>query len=231
MSGKQAKPACSSIITRLKSLSRPENLEGMARFGINTGTALGINIPSLRRLAKETGKDHALALSLWKTGIHEARILAALVDDPAQVTEQQMEDWVRDFDSWDICDGSCGNLFDKTPFAIRKALAWSRRKEEYIKRACFVLMATLSVHDKKAPDKTFLRFLPYIKREAVDSRNYVKKAVNWALRQIGKRNTRLLKSAIRTANEISRMESSSARWIASDALREFKKRNSARKSI
>jgi len=213
-----------AIIRKLKTLSRPENLEGMARFGINTGNALAVSLPILRKMAREIGKDHALALSLWKTAIHEARILAALVDDPAKVTEQQMESWARDFDSWDICDGSCGNLFDKTPFAIRKALEWSRRKEEYVKRAGFVLMATLSVHDKKAPDRTFLRFLPYIKREADDSRNYVKKAVNWALRQIGKRNRRLMKVAVKTANEIKRMESSSARWIAADALREFKEK-------
>jgi len=213
---------CARIITRLKSLSRPENLEGMARFGINTSKAFAVSIPALRSMAKEIGKNHTLALSLWKTEIHEARILAALIDDPHAVTEKQMESWVRDFDSWDVCDGCCGNLFDKTPFARHKAFEWSRRSEEYVKRAGFVLMATLSVHDKKATDKVFLSFLKPIKREAGDNRNYVKKAVNWALRQIGKRNPSLCKHAIRTAEEISSMESSSARWIAADALRELR---------
>ena len=215
-------PECSKIVVRLKSLSRPENLKGMARFGIDTSKALAISIPTLRKMAKLYKKKHLLALTLWKTGIHEARILATMIDDPVSVTEKQMESWVRDFYSWDVCDQCCSNLFDKTSFARKKAFEWSKRKEEYIKRAGFTLMATLSVHDKKAPDKVYIDFFKPIKREAGDSRNYVKKAVNWALRQIGKRNPSLKKHAIRTAEEISKMNTPSARWIASDALREFK---------
>ena len=213
---------CAEIIAQLKSLSRPENLEGMARFGINVSNALGISIPNLRRIAKETGKNHKLALQLWKTNIHDARILASMIDDPALVTGKQMEQWVACFNSWDLCDQCCSNLLDKTALARKKSLEWSKRSEEYVKRAGFTLMATLAVHDKKAKDIFFIKLLPHIKRGATDKRNYVKKAVNWTLRQIGKRNKSLHKHAIRTAKEISRMESSSARWIASDALRELK---------
>lgn len=198
----------------------------MARFGIDTSNALAISIPVLRKMARELKPDHGLALALWKTGIHEARILATMVDDPAAVTEKQMEKWVRDFYSWDVCDQCCSNLFDKTPFARKKAFEWSSRNEEFVKRAGFTLMATLSVHDKESPDKAFLEFLKPIRREAGDARNYVKKAVNWALRQIGKRNPSLKKHAIRTAAEIRNMNIPSARWIASDALRELKSHQS-----
>jgi 3-methyladenine DNA glycosylase AlkD len=160
----------------------------MARFGIQTSKALGISIPQLRDIAKRLRTNHELAQKLWKTGLHEARILASMIDDPEKVSEEQMERWAADFDSWDVVDSCCGNLFDETEFAIRKAHEWSKRKEEYIKRAGFVLMAEMAVHDKKASDKTFLDFLPVIVRESSDERNFVKKAVNWALRQIGKRN-------------------------------------------
>jgi 3-methyladenine DNA glycosylase AlkD len=172
-------------------------------------------------MAKKFCRDHVMALQLWRTGIHEARILAGMIDDPALVDEDQMEDWAKDFDSWDIVDGSCGNLFDKTPFAVKKAHEWSARKEEYVKRAGFVLMAELAVHDKNAPNSTFQEFLPLIVREASDERNFVKKAVNWALRQIGKRNAMLNGAAIRTCKQLQRIDSKSARWIASDALREL----------
>jgi 3-methyladenine DNA glycosylase AlkD len=220
---------CAAIIRKLKSLSRPGNLAGMARYGINTKRALGVNMPVLRSMARKFRRDHALALSLWKTGIREARILAALVDDPKCITEKQMEQWVRNFDSWDICDGCCGSLFDRTEFAVRKAFEWSRRKQEYVKRAGFVLMATLSVHDKKAPDRVFLDFLKPIEREASDNRNYVKKAVNWALRQVGKRNPALRTAAMRTARRIRQIDSPSARWIAADALRELQARKKGNK--
>ncbi len=169
----------------------------MSRFGIQTSKALGVSIPQIRDLAKKIGIDHELAQQLWITGIHEARILATMVDDPAKVSEGQMDKWALDFDSWDVVDGCCGNLFDKTKFAIGKAHEWSKRKEEYVKRAGFVLMAELAVHDKKASNKTFLDFLPVIVREASDERNFVKKAVNWAVRQIGKRNSALNAAAIR----------------------------------
>jgi len=209
------------ILKQLKSMSDPEAVAGMARFGISHRNALGVSIPDLRKMAKQTGKNRLLAQQLWRSGIHEARILAGMIDDPALVTEEQMERWVKDFDSWDLCDQCCSNLFDKTDFAYQKAVEWSSRDEEFVKRAGFVLMACLAVHDKKAEDKKFERFFSVIKREAADDRNFVRKAVNWALRQIGKRNLRLNRKGIRTANEIQRIDSKSARWIASDALREL----------
>jgi 3-methyladenine DNA glycosylase AlkD len=209
------------ILKQLKSLSDPKAVAGMARFGINPENAYGVSIPNLRRMAKQIGRDHLLALRLWNSGIHEARILASMIDPPEMVTEEQMDNWVKDFDSWGVCDQCCSNLFDKTKFAHKKAIEWSKRREEFVKRAGFVLMATLAVHDKEAGDKEFLKFLPIIKREATDERNFVKKAVNWALRQIGKRNLSLNKMAIQTAKEIQKMDSRAARWIASDALREL----------
>lgn len=212
---------CNDILENLKSLSNPKAVEGMARFGINTARAYGISIAILRKMARETGRDHDLAQELWASDIHEAQILASIIDDPAKVTEAQMENWVRCFDSWDLCDQCCQNLFASTIFAYRKAVEWSSNDREFIKRAGFVLMARLAFSDKKASDSQFERFLPIIKRESADDRNYVKKAVNWALRQIGKRNARLRQKAIETARELQQTDSRSARWIASDALREL----------
>lgn len=209
------------IIRKIESLADPAAVKGMTRFGINPENTYGVSIPTLRKMAKETGKDHALAQQLWVSGSHEARLLAAFIDRPEMVTEAQMESWVSDFDSWDVCDQCCGNLFDRTEFAHRKAIEWSEREEEFVKRAGFVLMATLSVHDKKADDEAFIKFLPIIKREATDGRNFVKKAVNWALRQIGKRNPDLNRAAIATAEEIRQNDAKSARWIAADAIREL----------
>ena len=209
------------IIDKLNALSNPESIAGMRRFGIQSKKMLGVSIPNLRSLAKEIGKNHSLAIQLWNSGIHEAQILASMIDELDLVTVKQMEDWVNDFDSWGICDQCCNNLFYKTRFAYQKAVEWSKRKEEYVKRAGFVLMAVLAVHDKRADDKTFLSFLPIIKREADDDRNYVKKSVNWALRQIGKRNRILTRAAIETARKIQLQNSKSARWIAADALREL----------
>ena len=209
------------VLKKLKSLANPESVKGMARFGIKSENAYGISIPNLRKLAKQIGKNQALALQLWSSGVHEARILAGMVDDPEQVTESQMEHWVNDFDSWDVCDQCCSNLFDKTVFAYLKAIEWSERKEEFVKRAGFVLMAVLAVHDKAADDDQFAQFFPIIKREATDERNFVKKAVNWALRQIGKRNRVLNQAAIDVGQEIKTIDSKAARWIAGDALREL----------
>jgi 3-methyladenine DNA glycosylase AlkD len=209
------------VLKKLKSMSNPKNVEGMARFGINPKNTYGVSMPEIRRLAKEIGKDHSLAQKLWSSGIHEARLVAGLVDNAEDVTEEQMDKWVKDFDSWDICDQVCMNLFDKTKFAYRKVEEWSKRKEEFVKRAAFAMMASLAVHDKKAKDDAFLRFLPIIKRETIDERNFVRKAVNWALRQIGKRNKTLNKLAIQTAKEILKIDSKTARWIASDAIREL----------
>jgi len=212
---------CKEIPNKLKSLSDSQAVEGMARFGINPHNTYGVSIPDVRSIAKECGRDHALAKKLWESGIHEARILACMIDKPEEVTERQMENWVKNFDSWDVCDQCCSNLFDKTEYAYSKAFEWSRRNEEFVKRAGFVLMATLAVHDKKAADGEFLKFLPVVKREATDERNFVRKAVNWALRQIGKRNASLNNAAVKTAEEIQRMNPKSAKWIASDALREL----------
>jgi 3-methyladenine DNA glycosylase AlkD len=212
---------CGEVIAEMRSLARPETLAGMARYGIVTERALGISIYDLRPLARRIGTDHWLAAELWQTGIHEARILAAYVDDPAAVDEAQLERWVADFDSWDVCDQVCSGLFDRTAAAWTKAVEWAARDEEFVKRAAFVLMAALSVHDKRAGDARFLELLPLIEREAGDDRNFVKKAVNWALRQIGKRNAALNAAAVATARQIAAQSSRSARWIAADALREL----------
>lgn len=210
-----------AVLTRLESLSNLQNKERMAKIGINTDHALGISLYALRPLAKEIGKDHELAKKLWISGIHEARILSSMIAAPDKVTEDLMENWVRDFDSWDVCDQVCSNLFDRTPFAYKKAVEWSKRNEEFVKRSGFVLMATLSVHDKQAEDHDFEQFFPIIIHEATDERNFVKKAVNWALRQIGKRNLWLNTKTITIAKELKNIDSKSARWIASNALREL----------
>lgn len=209
------------ILSRLRALKNSENLEGMARYGINTQQALGISIYELRRIAKGVEPSHALAEELWATGIHEARLLASYIERPEWVSEDQMERWVTGFDSWDICDQVCG-LFEATLFSYAKVFEWSCRPEEFTKRAAFAMIAGLAVHDKKADHEKLAQFFPLIVREATDERNYVKKAVNWALRNLGKRDTELNRLAILTAREIQQINSKSARWIASDALRELK---------
>jgi len=209
------------ILKRLKSLSDPRAVEGMAKYGITPERTYGVSIPNLRKIAKEIGKDHELAQKLWESDIRETRILASMIDNPETVTEEQMEEWVKDFDYWEICDQCCQNLFIKTDFAYQKAVDWSGRDEEFIKRAGFALMAWLAFKDKKAKDEQFEKFFPIIKREATDNRNFVKKAVNWALRQIGKRNIALNMKAIETAKEIQKIESKSAKWIAQDAIKEL----------
>jgi len=209
------------IIQELKALSSPLYLEGMKRFGIDSSKAIGVSIPRIRKLAKSVKKDHSLALKLWDTNLHEARIMASLIDDPKQVTPQQMDAWVKDFHSWDLCDQVCGNLFHRTPFAMEKVLLYSTSEEEFVKRAGFVLMAEFAVHDKKAGNEVFINLLPVIEREAWDNRNFVKKAVNWALRQIGKRNMELRYAAIASANSILLQGTKAAKWIATDALKEL----------
>lgn len=211
------------LIATLRAHANPANVAGMARYGINTAGTLGVPVHVLRRLAKETGRDHALAESLWNSGIHEARILATLIDEPARVTERQMDRWARDLDSWDVCDHACHNLFRYTPRAFAKAAQWAKAKPEFVRRAGFSMMAGLAVKAKDATDEQFAAFLPLIAVAASDERNMVKKSVNWALRQIGKRNRRLHKLAMAAAAEIARQESRSARWIAADALRELRK--------
>ena len=211
-----------SVLAEMRTKRNPKAVEGMARFGISAEGTLGLSVPFLRSLAKRIGKDHELSKGLWESGVHEARILAALVDDPRRVTESQMEKWVADFDSWDVCDACCGNLFERTPFAYKKAVDWSRREGEYVKRAGYVLMAELALHDKKAPDQAFIEFFGAIERGSTDPRNFVKKAVNWALRQIGKRNPKLNGAALELAGKLAKKDSASARWVASDAIRELK---------
>src|SRR3989449_11761298 len=179
------------IMARLQQHANTQAVEGMARFGIRPAHALGITIPTLRKIAREIGKNHLLALEMWSTDIHEARILASMIAEPQLVTPQQMDAWVNDFDTWDVCDQVCGNLFDKTPYAYQKAIEWCHQEKEFVRRAGFAMMAELAVHDKKARDEAFLQFFPLIKHYANDERNFVKKAVNWALRQIGKRNSHL----------------------------------------
>jgi 3-methyladenine DNA glycosylase AlkD len=209
------------ILRQLKSLGNEKNLAGMARFGIATDKAFGIKHPELKQIARQYRKDHVLALALWDSGYHEARLLATLIDDPKQVTEAQADAWVEDINSWDICDGFTGSLIDKTPFAYRKAVQWANRKEEFVRRAGFALMAWLPVHDKKAPDEKFDKFFDLMLKHAIDERNFVKKAVNWALRQTGKRNLSLNRRAIKVAKKIATQDSKSAHWIAKDALREL----------
>lgn len=213
---------CNEIVSKIKSMYNPKNVEGMARYGISTRNTYGVSIPFLRNIAKEKDKNHELAVELWSTDIHDARILAGYMDDPCKVTGKQMDAWVSDFDSWDICDQVCCNLFDKTRFAYQKANKWVKRDEEFIKRAGFVVIAALAVHDKRANDDVFADFLQPIIDSSSDERNYVKKAVNWALRQIGKRSVILNKKAISAALEIEKQDSKAARWIAKDALRELR---------
>jgi len=212
------------VIRKLKTLADPKAVEGMAKFGINPKNTLGVKVPQLRKMAKEIGKNSALAQRLWKTKIHEARILASMIADPKDFTENEMDEWVKDFDSWDICDQCCMNLFDKTEIAFKKAIEWAHREEEFVRRAGFALMACLAWHRKDVADKKFLKFFPVIKKFASDERNFVKKAVNWALRQIGKRSKFLKDKAIKIAKEIQKIDSRSAHWIAADALRELNKK-------
>lgn len=210
------------IINQLKSMSNPEDAAGMSRFGINTEKAFGIRIPVLRKMAKGYKPDHELAQMLWDSGYHEARILASMVDDPKLVTQAQMEAWVLDFNSWDLCDQVCGNLFDKAPMGYEKAIEWTGRPEEFVKRAGFAILAWGAIHWKERPDSDFEVFFPLMEREATDERNFVKKAVNWALRNIGKRNLALHARAIEVAERIAAIDDKTAQWIAKDALRELR---------
>ncbi|MFQ5942452.1 MAG: DNA alkylation repair protein [Anaerolineales bacterium] len=210
-----------AVLEQLREKGSAKNVEGMGKFGMATDQRLGVPVPEMRKIAKRIGKDHELALELWKTGVQEARIVAALIDVPEEVTEDQMEHWVVDFNSWDVCDQVCLNLFDKTKYTEKKIHEWSVREEEFVKRAAYALIAGLAWHDKQAPDDQFIGYLPVIKNGAGDDRNFVKKAVSWALRHIGKRNLALNKAAITTAKEIQLVDSKAARWIASDVIREL----------
>ncbi|MFT3783504.1 MAG: DNA alkylation repair protein [Nibricoccus sp.] len=210
------------LIAELRTHRNPVNVAGQRRFGITPLTEqLGVSMPFLRAIAKKHRQDHALALALWNSAIHEARILACLVEDPARVTRRQSETWARALDSWDICDQFCGEVMPYVPFALEKITAWTKRDAEFVKRAGFVLLARMAVRRKDLPDDVFLDFLPMVRREAHDDRNFVRKAVNWALRQIGKRSVRLRSAAIKEAKTVAQINSRAARWIAKDALREL----------
>lgn len=210
------------VIKKLESLKNPKNVEGMARFGIRPKTKIyGIAIPELRKIAKILGKNHELALQLWDSKIHEARILAGYIEEPEKITKKQFEEWIKGFDSWDIVDQVCSSVLDKTKFAHKKIFELANRKEEFVKRTAFTLICCLAVHDKKMKDKEFIKFFPLIKKASIDERNFVKKAVNWALRQIGKRNESLNKQAIKIAKEIKKIDSKSAKWVANNAITEL----------
>jgi 3-methyladenine DNA glycosylase AlkD len=208
------------IIALLKSQANPANVAGMSRYGINTDNTLGLSIYDLRKIAKGLGKDHGLALRLWDSGIHEARILASFIDEPDKVTGAQLESWVKDFNSWDVVD-QVSDLIWRTPFVLQKIKEWSQRDEEFVKRTAFSLIAEVAWHDKKMADDDFEQFFPIIKKAATDERNFVKKAVNWALRNIGKRSKALNARAVEVAREIQMIDSRSAHWIAADAIREL----------
>lgn len=209
------------VLSELEAKADPKNVAGMAKFGMSVENRLGVSVPEMRKIAKEVGRDHRLALALWKTGIAEARIVAAFVDDPASLTSAQMDRWAKDFDSWDVCDQACLSLFDKSPLAWEKIPAWAGRDEEFVKRAAFALIAGLAWHDKQAADKRFVDLSPILMKGSDDERNYVKKAVSWAIRNIGKRNRKLNKAALKLARDIQRIDSKAARWIAADVLREL----------
>jgi 3-methyladenine DNA glycosylase AlkD len=209
------------VLQKLKAKARPDQLEGMARFAIVGEGRLGVSVPEMRKLAKEIGRNHELALKLWRTGIPDARILAGMVGESDKLTEEQMEAWVLDFNSWDVCDQVCMNLFEKSPLAVKKIHDWAVREEEFVKRTAFALIACLAWHDKGAEDDKFVALFPVIKQGSTDERNFVKKAVNWALRNIGKRNPKLNRAAIKLAKEIQHMDSKAARWIAANAIREL----------
>ncbi|MCU0853271.1 MAG: DNA alkylation repair protein [Thermoplasmata archaeon] len=215
------KPSYSDIIAEIKRGRDPEAVAGMARYGISPEGNYGICTPILFGLAKRAGKDHDLAQRLWASGIRDARIVAFKVDDPKLVTDEQMDRWVKDFSSWDICDGTCLHLFADAKPARKKAMQWSKSRSEFVKRAGYVMMAVLAVHDKKSGDETFKPFFALIVKGATDERNYVKKAVNWALRQLGKRSLELNREAVAVARKIQELDSKAARWIAADALREL----------
>lgn len=214
-------PTLEHALKMLAAGARPGEIAGMARFGMTPDRRLGLSMPAMRRIAKELGRDHRLALALWNTAIPDARIVASLVAEPAKLTARQMDAWVAGFNSWDVCDQVCGNLFDQSPLAWKKVLDWARRRKEYVRRAAFALIASLAVHDKEAPDERFIALLPVIAAAATDERNFVKKAVNWALRNIGKRNRRLNRAALATARKIGKLDSRAARWVAADAIREL----------
>ena len=210
-----------TVISRLKKYANPKAVEGMRRFGITAEKLLGVSIPNIRKLAKEIGTNHELALKLWSPKSREYRILSCMIDDANLVSEEQLEKMVMDFDSWEVCDQCCINLLKDLDSPHERAIKWSKREEEFVKRAGYVMMAVLAVHDKKSPDSVFEQFFKDIVRGSTDERNFVKKAVNWAIRQIGKRNIGLNQKCIKLSKELLETDSKSAKWIAKDAIKEL----------
>ena len=217
------------VVAELRARGKPDQLAGMARYGLTGEERLGVPVPELRQMAKEIGPDQELSLALWETGISDARILASMVGVPSEVSEAQMEAWVADFDAWDVCDQVCMNLFEKTPHAWKQIVAWSAREGAFVRRAAFALAACLAWHDKEAPDEAFLSLLPLVDAASTDGRKVVKKGVSWALRNIGKRNSDLHEIALQRAERLREMESKTARWIGSDAVRDLTSEATARR--
>jgi 3-methyladenine DNA glycosylase AlkD len=213
--------AVAGALAYFKRRGSKKNRDGMARYAIVADKVFGVPVGDIRAYAKQVGKSHELALALWKTGWYEARMLAPFVEEPARVTPAQMDAWARDFDNWAVCDHACFHLFDKTPHAYGKVATWARSKEEFVKRAAFALIASLALHDKKAPDGPFLKFLPLIERAATDERNFVKKGVSWALRGLGHRNPAMHREALRVARRLEASDDRTARWIGKDALKDL----------
>jgi 3-methyladenine DNA glycosylase AlkD len=209
------------VLATLKRKGSRKNVEGMARYGIVADKVFGVSVKEIQNIAKTLGRDHELALALWNTGWYEARMMTAFVDEPAAVTPSQMDRWAKDFDNWAICDNTCFHLFDRTPHTWKKIDQWSRRKEEFVKRAAFALIAGVALHDKKAPDAPFLRALKLIEREAPDDRNFVKKGVSWGLRVLGRRNRALNKAAVEVSRRLVASPKPAAAWIGRDAFREL----------
>ena len=195
--------------------------EMLPRYGIDAPKAFGVSVANLHKLAKITGRNHEFALALWETGWYEARMLASLVDEPERVTPAQMDQWCRDFDNWGICDTVCFKLFDQSPHAYKKVEQWAKRRDEFVRRGAFALMASLALHDKEASDDRFVKWFPLIEKGADDDRNFVKKGVSWALRAVGKRNPKLKSAAIKLAQRLATSEQPSARWVGKDALRDL----------
>jgi len=221
MSADEATPTVDTVLAELKALGSETNRAGMARFGINTEHAFGVSMAAMRPLSHKYRRSHDLALALWKSGFHEARIFAALVEDPKQATSRQMDSWVADFNSWDMCDQVCMRVFSFTPFVGDKVERWAKDEREFVRRAAFALIAGYSVAAKKVDHKEFLKFLPVIEAYSTDPRNFVRKAVNWALRQIGKRSPSLHKPALALAKKLAASDDKTARWIGKDAVREL----------
>ncbi len=217
------KKQANAAVAELKRLGTKKTRDGMARYAIPSDNAFGVPVGQIRDLGKRLGRNHGLAQALWESGWYEARMLATFVDEPKLVTPAQMDRWCRDFDNWAICDTACFHLFDKTPYAFKKVSQWSKRKDEFVKRAAFALLASLALHDKKSDDGLFADCLPLIERAATDDRNFVKKGVSWGLRGVGRRSPALKASALELAERLAASPNSAARWIGKDALRDLRR--------